>query len=447
MKCPAITDRALRPGGLLGVTHSLGVVALCAGMLASATALAGDQPLGPVADPAAVDRIVDEVIEAGGLPFLYVRLENGDGRVLYEHSARNPALMPFAVDGDSWIRIWSMSKIVTATVALDLVEEGVIGMDDPITKTIPEFAALKVAVGPRGEDLVTTAPEERAELCPLGEAPLERPITVRHLINHQDGLTYPWTGVPCIDEPFRDALLTTSGDSDGLIRKLAALPLVNQPGTEENYGMGTTVLGLVLERATGQSLAELVRERITMPLGIDRLRYGLPEGELLPPRFSGDGGTLKLAEPGELDIFGEAVPFYDPDLPLYLGGEGMIGSAAAYARFLRMILHRGELDGYRVLDEATVEEMVQPHTMTDNEWGHAGYTIWVSNGRRSSGDVGPAPLWVGGGYEGTSYWIDPVNDLVGVIMTQIHDAPPAADNVSEAIGTALYEQLGWSRAD
>lgn len=397
-----------------------------------------------IADPGAVDAVVDGFVEAGGLAFLYVRLENEDGSVLYDHGTRNPSLMPFAVDGDSWLRIWSMSKIVTITTVMDLVEDGVLALDDPIVKYIPEFQALRVAVGPEGQDLVTSDPDTRGDVCPLRLEALERPITVRHLIHHQDGFYYSWNGIPCLDEPFKNALLTTAESSDELIAKVAALPLINQPGTEAHYGSGTTILGLVAERATGQSLPELVAERVTGPLGITGLRYGLPEGQLLPPRFSGASGELTLAEAGELDIFGAVVPFYEPDRALYLGGEGMIGTAAGYATFIRMLLHGGTLDGYRVLEEATVSEMTAPHTQTDSEWGYNGYNIWVSNGRLSSGDTGPAPLWVGGGYEGTQYWIDPEQGLVGVIMTQIHDAPPAAANSSEKIRMALYDQLGWS---
>jgi CubicO group peptidase (beta-lactamase class C family) len=87
--------------------------------------------------------------------------------------------------------------------------------------------------------------------------------------------------------------------------------------------------------------------------------------------------------------------------------------------------------------------MTAPHTELDNEWGYNGYNLWVSNGRLSDGSQGPAPLWMGGGYEGTHFWIDPEREIVGVIMTQVHQAPDGAKAVDEAIRRAIYAQLGW----
>jgi CubicO group peptidase (beta-lactamase class C family) len=420
-------------------------VLLAAALVAGAApAAAGGHPHHQVPRPEAVDRLIDEVVNGGGLPFLYVRLEDREGHVIYEHGATNRDLVPYEVDGDSWIRIWSMSKIVTIATTLDLVEAGVLGLDDPVADYIPEFENLRVAVGPGGEDLVATAPDVRGDLCPVETRPLDRPMTVRHLLNHQDGLYYPWTGLPCLDEPFRAADLTSARDSQELVTRLATLPLVNQPGTRDFYGTGTTVLGIVAERAAGKPLNVLVAERVTGPLGIQGLRYGLPDGERLPPRFSGATGELQTARDGELDIFGARVPDYEPDHALYLGGEGMIGTADGYADFARMLLRRGELDGHRLLEEATILDLTAPHTQTDSDWGHNGYNLWISNGRLSDGAFGPAPLWVGGGYEGTQFWIDPERQFVGVMMTQIHQAPPEAANVSERIRMALYEQLGWN---
>jgi len=399
-------------------------------------------------DPEAVDTVIDGFVRDGYLALLYVRVEDRDGNLLYEHGVHDPELVTGPVDGDSWFRIWSMSKIITISLALDLVEEGVIGLDDPVTDTLPELGRWRVAVGPDGEDLVETPVAEREALCPVRTVPMERPPTVRDLINHQDGLTYPWTGMSCLDDPLRAAQLAGARSSEDLIERLAGLPLVNMPGTRENYGLGTSVLGLVLERATGKPLNDLVAERITGPLGIEGLAYRLPPGENMPPRFIGDGDTIRVAEPAELDIFGGSQPSYMPGeaSTLYLGGEGMVGTAAAYADFARLLLRRGELDGVRLLEEATVADMTAPHTELDNQWGYNGYNLWISNGRLSNGARGPAPLWMGGGYEGTRFWIDPERGLVGVIMTQVHQAPAGADLVDEAIRMTVYEQLGWSGA-
>ena len=400
-----------------------------------------------IPEPWAVNAVIDGFVEQGYLALLYTRIEDRDGRLLYEYGARQPGLVPEPVRGDSWFRIWSMSKIITISLALDLAEEGVISLDDPVTRYLPELSGWRIARGPGGEDLVEVPFEAREALCPTGEVAMERPPTVRDLINHQDGLYYPWTGMPCLDAPMRAAQLADAPSREVFIQRLADLPLINAPGTRENYGLGTTVLGLVLEQATGQALDALVAERITGPLGIEGLAYRLPPGETLPPRFIGEGEGVRIASPEELDIFGGAQPRYSPGSDLFLGGEGMVGTGEAYADFARMLLRRGELDGYRLLDEATVAEMTAPHTELDNEWGYNGYNLWISNGRLSDGSRGPAPLWMGGGYEGTRFWIDPEREVVGVIMTQVHQPPPGADRVDELIRQAVYAQLGWEGSE
>lgn len=393
-----------------------------------------------LANPGEVDRVIDSFVEAGAYPFLYVRLEDADGDVVYEHGAVNEDLLPgVTVDGQTWLRIWSMSKIVTIAVALDLIEEGVLQFDDAVTDFIPEFEALEVAVSADGAEL--SAEGDHADSCPLNTVPVESTMTVLDLINHEAGFYYTWTGVPCLDDALATASLPTARDSDDLIRRLAALPLVQQPGAGYYYGTSTTVLGLVAERATGKSLKTLVEERVTGPLGIDGLQYGLPAGVTLLPRFSGQGGVLRLARDGELDIFGGEVPDYRPDHPLYLGGVGMLGTADGYADFLRMLLNRGTLNGHRLLDESTIQDMTSPHTLTDSPYGYNGYNLWVSSGKLGIDAAGPAGLWLGGGYESTHFWIDPERDFVGVIMSQMYWVPESGAHRDDIIRTAIYEQL------
>ena len=391
-------------------------------------------------DPAALDRTLEHYVENESLPFIYARLEDIDGNVIYEHASVNRSLLPDAtIDGDTWIRIWSMSKPVTISVALDLVEEGVLSLDDPVTRYLPEFEDISVGVTANGEALLDV--EDRSTACPVETQPPSTAMTVRHLINHEAGYYYTYTGFDCLDEAFAEQNVATAADSDELIGRLAKLPLIQQPGATYFYGMNTTVLGLVMERATGKSLKELVRERVTDGLGIDGLEYHKPDGVELLPRFSGADGPVREANPGELEIFGLSLPQYDPGQPLYLGGEGMIGTADAYADFLRMLLNRGALNGNRLLDEATVAEMVSPHTQLDSAWGHNGYNVWVNSGKLDDGSYGRGGLWIVGGYEGTHGWVDPEHGFVGVVMTQIHNASREANGRHDVFREAVYDQL------
>lgn len=263
-------------------------------------------------------------------------------------------------------------------------------------------------------------------------------MTVRDLLNHKAGFYYPWTGMECLDGQWSQADLLLSSNSDELIERLVGLPLINQPGTDYNYSTATTVLGLVAERASGLSLNQLVQDRVTGPLGIHGLQYGLPEGAVLPPRFVGTGGQARRATAEEMEV---QTPDYTQSSRLFLGGEGMVATADGYADFARMLLRRGELNGHRVLERDTVKEIASPHTQLDNPYGYNGYNLWISNGKLFDGSQGPAPLWIGGGYEGTHFWIDPVREFVGVVMTQILDVPESGNHRDEKIRQAIYAQL------
>ncbi len=419
-----------------------------AGVLASALVLISwvnfAQAQIEVPDPDALDAVLDRFVEEGHYPFLYARLEDRDGNVAYEHSVVNRDLLPDAqIDGQSWIRIWSMSKIVTISVVLDLVEDGVLSLEDPVASYIPELSDMQVAVTSDGRSLAELDFGQADPACPFELVPADTVMTVRHLINHEAGFYYATTGMPCIDSALADSNVVTAADSDEFIARLADLPLIQHPGTTYYYGTNTTILGMVAERATGLSLKQLVEERLTGPLGIEGLQYDLPPDAELPPRISGQGGTLRPAYPGELDIFGPDVPDYDPEHELYLGGEGMVATADGYADFLRMLLNHGTLNGTRLLETATVEDIYAPHTQLDNPEGHNGFNLWVTGEPTRTREQGEEGLWVGGGYEGTHFWVDPKRDFVGIIMSQIFWINEDGYGRDEAFRGELYRQF-WA---
>ena len=397
-----------------------------------------------VPDPDALDAVLDRFVEEGHYPFLYARLEDRDGNVAYEHSVVNRDLLPDAqIDGQSWIRIWSMSKIVTISVVLDLVEDGVLSLEDPVASYIPELSDMQVAVTSDGRSLAELDFGQADPACPFELVPADTVMTVRHLINHEAGFYYATTGMPCIDSALADSNVVTAADSDEFIARLADLPLIQHPGTTYYYGTNTTILGMVAERATGLSLKQLVEERLTGPLGIEGLQYDLPPDAELPPRISGQGSTLRPAYPGELDIFGPDVPDFDPEHELYLGGEGMVATADGYADFLRMLLNHGTLNGTRLLETATVEDIYAPHTQLDNPEGHNGFNLWVTGEPTRTREQGEEGLWVGGGYEGTHFWVDPKREFVGIIMSQIFWINEDGYGRDEAFRGELYRQF-WA---
>ena len=387
-----------------------------------------------------LDTILNQYVDKGYFPFLFARLEDKNGRVLYEHCRINRNLIPKEVINEqTWIRIWSMSKIITITIIMDLVEDGHLHLDEPVTKYIPEFDSLQVAVNEKGISLGQI--QNKNIGCKYTLVKPDSIMTLRHLINHQAGFYYATTGIDCIDSILVSKNLPHSSDSDDLINRLATVPLLLHPGSKYYYGTNTTVLGMVAERATGLSLKNLVEIKLFNRLNIQGLKYNLSKGETLLPYFTGIDSILRIARKGELDIFGPDLPFYRPDNQLYLGGEGMVATADGYADFLRIFLHNGKLNDKRFLDENTIDEIVSPHTQINSPWGYNGYNLWVTGDTLRKRGWGEEGLWQGGGYEGTQFWIDSKREFVGVIMTQIHHTPNGGWDMYNDFRGALYQQF------
>ena len=395
-----------------------------------------------IPNPDQIDSVLNSYVDGNFFPFVYARVEDLEGNLLYEHSAINQELLPNStINGDSWMRIWSMSKIVTISLALDLVEDGLIKLSDPVAKYIPEFENLEVAVTKDGKSLTNLDWEARAETCPIKLVPNDSVMTILHLIDHKAGFYYATTGFECIDSLIATQNLPKAENAQDLINRFANLPLIDHSGNTHYYGTNTTVLGLVLERATNNSLKQLVEERISKALNINGLQYGLPNGVQLLPRFTGRDSILRQAERGELDIFGPDVPDYDPLHTLYLGGEGMLGTADAYADFIRMLLNHGTLNGNRFLEESTVKDIYAPHTQLDSPYGYNGYNLWVSGDSMRIKEQGEAGLWIGGGYECTHFWADTKRKFVGIVMSQNNEVRAPGYDLNDAFRGALYKQI------
>ena len=399
-------------------------------------------------DSNSLDSLVSKYVDNGSQALLLVRLEDRNGNTIYQNSDKDYDLVTdHHINENTWFRIWSMSKIVTISLTMDLVEDGLLKLEDPVSKYIPELSGLKVALSNNNEALTNygqTLGNDNSEFqdpCPLKLVESNSEMTVLQLINHQAGFYYSTTGIECLDNALDSKNLAASKNSNELIQKLSELPLIDHPGNKDFYGLNTTVLGLVNERASGESLDNLVKNRITGPMKINGLQYNKNSDTKLLPVFSGVDSVIRLANDGELDIMGSYVPGYSIENKLFMGGEGMIGTADGYADFLRMLLNHGELNGHRFLNESSVKEMYAPHTQLENEYGYNGYNLWVTSDLYKDKGFGDGDLWSGGGYEGTHFWIDPKRDFVGLIMTQMFETPKAGHGRDNEIRGEVYRQI------
>jgi CubicO group peptidase (beta-lactamase class C family) len=312
--------------------------------------------------------------------------------------------------GDAIFRIASQTKALVSTGILMLQEEGKLLIADPVSKYLPEFAKTKVAVAKQGGgyDVVDAV----------------RPVTIRQLLTHTSGVSYghgpaadKWEAAGIQDWYFahREEPVAKT------IARMAALPFDAQPGEKYLYGYNTDILGAVIEAASGQSLDVFLRTRIFEPLKMEDTHFYLPAGKrnrLATVYSFRDGKISRAPDEGTMQSQGQYV---DGPRQSFSGGAGLLSTASDYARFLQAMLNGGELDGERILSRKTVELMTTDHLQglefRPGEGFGLGFSVVKDLGERGvPGSVGEYG-W-GGAYHST-YWVDPVEDMVVVYFTQL----------------------------
>ncbi len=378
---------------------------------------------------AAMHRYVDQQQVAG-----YVALVARQGKVVHHESygARSVADQT-PMQNDTIFRIASMTKPIASVALMMLYEEGRFQLRDPIHRFLPYFKDPKVAVAPAEN-------ETFAEQYKLVDA--ARPITFQHVITHTAGLANTSRGPT---KPQSDALRaalkpeTTVGD---MLQELAKLPLNFHPGDRWEYGPGTDVVGLLVEVLSGQSLEDFLDQRIFGPLHMPDTHFFLPEHKL--PRFAAlykpdEGGRIALSEAPTRDS-----RYLRQPQVYFSGAGGLVSTAADYWRFHQMMLDGGVLDGARILSPKTVELMTVNHIGDLETWlrgpGYGfglGYSVVTDLGR--SGISGSLGTYAWGGAFGTTFWVDPKERLIGILMIQIR--PYDHINIRQDMQTLTYQAI------
>ena len=304
------------------------------------------------------------------------------------------------VTPETIFRVYSMTKPIVSVATMQLVEDGKIGLDDPVSKYIPEFANPKVLVG-KGET-----------------RPAAREITVRDLLSHKSGLIY---GVFDQESELGKMYMAAGDirtDISGLelARAIAALPLAFDPGTAWRYSRSSDVLGAVIEVAAGKPLDALLEEQIFTPLGMNDTHFYLEADE-----------ANRLAEP----------PTTIPPLstvkvksPMMSGGGGLNSTTEDYFRFVEMLRGKGSYRGVEIIRPETLEAMLKDEIATGVD-----RTTWFYDALPGSGfglgfglipidprDPAKGKYFTWSGYAGTNMWVDPVNDITTIFMMQNNEA-------------------------
>jgi len=311
---------------------------------------------------------------------------------------------------DTIFRIYSMTKPITSVAAMMLVEDGKLGLGDPVSKYIPAFGNVKVAVEKREGGASTI------ELVPAARA-----MMIQDLLRHTAGLTYGFFGEGAVKKMYADGKIWNDYPSnEEFMERLTKLPLAYQPGTTWDYSHATDVLGRVIEVVAGTSLFRFQKERILDPLGMRDTSFYVTDKAKQP----------RIAEPFKNDrSIGVDAEFNDPrvEQKWESGGGGLTSTTMDYARFLQMLLNGGVLDGRRIVSPKTIAYMTADHLGTAIAPGPyylpgAGFGFGLGFAVRKEAGVANVAGSVGeynwGGAGGTYFWVDPKEDMFVVYMMQ-----------------------------
>ncbi|MDB5404740.1 MAG: penicillin-binding protein [Rhodopila sp.] len=387
------------------------------------TGTTADKPTLPSAEPEAVGmssarlaRIVSALnreIEAGQLPGAVIAVARRGHLVFHEAVGHLGPDRRAPMARDALFAIASMTKPVTGVAGLLLWEEGRLGLADPIERFLPQLGDRRVAV--LNERVL-------AGQGPIETVAAERSITIQDLMRHTSGLTYGGRGTTAV-HPLYPASSNAAGatlDAVAFLERLAAAPLLYQPGTVWDYGLSIDVIGLVVEAISGQSLGAFLEQRLFHPLGMVDTSFQVPPDKV-----------ARLARPLPRDPDtneAQSVPDRAQALRFECGGGGLASTALDYLRFAQMLLGGGILGETRILGRKTVEAMRANRMTADienriaeldpNSEGY-GFGLTVAVRERVSTLMGsPGEFYWNGAY-GTLWWADPAEDLAVVFMAQV----------------------------
>jgi len=385
------------------------------------------------ATKARIDSTLQSMVDAGTIVGVSALIVEKDQEVYFKSFgfADREAAKPF--DRTTLVRIFSMTKPVTGTALMQLYEKGLFQLDDPLSKYAPEFADMKVFAG-----VDSTGKEPK-----ILYAPLARPITIRDLTRHTAG--FASGGHPALGAMVREAnVMDKQNTLAQMAEKLGKLPLAFQPGAEWSYGICVDVQAFLVERLSGQSFDQYVKENILKPLSMSNTGYVPEDISRLAAAYSkGQDGTLQRI-PDSL-----ANAFNGQEWPLKPGGYGLTSSVDDYMRFARMLVNEGTYDGVTILKPETVKLMATNHladSVTKRMWlpskGQVGFGIDFAvrlrppvDVKENNGEVGEF-FWDGAA--STLFWVDPVNQLTAVLFVQVF---PFSNQLHKNFRDAVYGKV------
>jgi CubicO group peptidase (beta-lactamase class C family) len=347
--------------------------------------------------------VLQSLVDEGRIPGAVAVIGLGGHVERVEALGRRDPDVAAPMSEDAIFRIYSMTKPIVSLAALMLVEQGRLQLGDPVAMYLPEFANPQVAVEEKGK---------------VRLVPAQREATVHDLLRHTAGLTYEFLGSSAVQRQYKDVDIDSrSRSSAEFCKALAALPLAYHPGTCWHYSRATDVLGALVEVVSGQTLGALLREWMFEPLGMKDTGFAVPKTQ-----------WRRIAEPFAHEVAAaEPVAILDPKkVPRFeSAGGGLLTTAADYVRFLQLMRNMGTLDGARLVSRKTIEWMTADHLGAIPANGDLllpGYTFGLGFAVRKGAGLAPqsgsAGQYFWSGVAGTSFFVDPAEDLFAMLLTQ-----------------------------
>ena len=403
---------------------------------------------------------LNRYVDDGRLAGVSVLLTRG-GQIAYAHRyGERDCERSLPVTSDTIYRIYSMTKPIVSVAAMQLYEQGLFQLSDPISRWIPSFANARVFAGGNVMQYQTREPANE--------------VSIHSLMTHTSGLTYDFHFANEVDALYRANGFNwgAPGNLEETCEALASLPLLFDPGTEWNYSYSTDVLGRIVELVSGQSLDDYLVEHVTGPLGMVDTGFEVPAADV--ERFAANYTTATLASRTAAGNTGPTMPAYRPDDPglqrtlmddprqsAYLGppkilsgGGGLVSTMGDYHRFTKMLRNGGELDGARIIGPRTLDFMASNHLPGGADLTECGRALFseaafdgVGFGLGFSVVLDPAKAKVvsskgefaWGGAASTAFWVDPAEDITLVFLTQL--LPSSVHPIRPELKALVYQAL------
>jgi CubicO group peptidase (beta-lactamase class C family) len=381
----------------------------------------------------------DRYVDSGKLPNAQL-LVGRNGEIVHFANLGAAREGGKAIDESSLFRIASMTKPVTSIAFMMLVEEGKVAVDTPVHHVIPEFKGLGVYNGGGAG-------------VPFQTRPTGEPMRMVDLLRHTSGLTYSFQNRSNVDAAYREGKIENwhgNLDLDQFVAALGQIPLEFSPGDAWNYSVSTDVLGAVVQRVSGMPLTEFFQTRIFAPLKMDDTFFAVPADKIdrLTDCYTFVPGKGRVM----YDRGAESAWSREPRLAS--GGGGLVSTALDYHRFCRMCLNGGELDGARIVGRKTIELMTQNHLPGGSDLSRMSKSLFSEAANAGTGfglgfavniDVarsmipGSVGEYYWGGMFSTAFFIDPVERLTMVFMTQM--SPSNVYPIRRELKTLIYSAL------